>query len=184
MAINVQKTKGFPCHKVLPLTFDESLSYYEMVCKLIKIVEDIQASGGGALAPEDREELDNLKQIAQNADDVYRGALLGKTSLQPLVSHLSELVEDTTHRTVTDAEKGIWNNKQSKIVGKQIEITVDDWNGSTTCTKEVDEVTENSIILYSSMDENVECTSQGNKSLTFTAAVIPQGDVIIKVVII
>lgn len=35
--------KGFPwyCHKILPLVYDESLSYYEVLCKLTKKINDI-----------------------------------------------------------------------------------------------------------------------------------------------
>lgn len=31
----------FNCRKVLPTVFDESLSYYEAICKLAKIVEEV-----------------------------------------------------------------------------------------------------------------------------------------------
>ena len=31
----------FNCRKVLPTVFDESLSYYEAICKLAKVVEDL-----------------------------------------------------------------------------------------------------------------------------------------------
>ena len=31
----------FNCRKVLPNVFDESLSYYEAICKLAKVVEDL-----------------------------------------------------------------------------------------------------------------------------------------------
>lgn len=182
MAINEQN-KWFPCHKVLPLIFDESLSYYEMVCKLIKMVEDIQVNSG-VLSPEDREELNNLKQIAQNADNVYEGALLGKTSLQPFVSRLSELIEDTNHRTVTDVEKTMWSGKQNKAKTQEITLSVSDWNSSTTCTKAVTGVTATNIVIVDTSNGNVECTGQGNGTLTFTATSTPTSAVTVKVVIL
>ena len=35
--------KGFPwfCHKVLPLVYDDSLSYYEVLCKLTKKINEV-----------------------------------------------------------------------------------------------------------------------------------------------
>lgn len=33
------------CQKVLPTVYDESLSYYEQVCKLVKMVEDLEKGG-------------------------------------------------------------------------------------------------------------------------------------------
>ena len=117
MSIFSNNTTGFPCHKVLPLIFDESLSYYEMICKIIKIVEN------------NTEELDNLEQISQNADAVYRGGLLGITAYQKpntgipasdlasgvIPTALSQLSGDSTHRTATDEEKNTWNGKQNAL---------------------------------------------------------------------
>ena len=33
------------CQKVLPTVYDESLSYYEQVCKLVKMMEDLKKGG-------------------------------------------------------------------------------------------------------------------------------------------
>lgn len=33
--------KNFWCHKILPLTYDESLSYYEVLCKLTHKMNEI-----------------------------------------------------------------------------------------------------------------------------------------------
>lgn len=41
--------KGYWCYKVLPLVYDGSLSYYEVLCKIVRyingLIEDMKASG-------------------------------------------------------------------------------------------------------------------------------------------
>ena len=32
---------NFWCHKVLPLVYDDSLSYYELLCKVVKYINDL-----------------------------------------------------------------------------------------------------------------------------------------------
>lgn len=39
--IDVPKIRGVICQKILPLTYDESMSYYEFLCKLVSIINEI-----------------------------------------------------------------------------------------------------------------------------------------------
>lgn len=39
--IDVPKVRGIICQKILPLTYDESMSYYEFLCKLLKVINEI-----------------------------------------------------------------------------------------------------------------------------------------------
>lgn len=48
------------CQKVLPLVYDESLSYYEVLCKLTSKMNEIITSIDNNLEPILREELDKL----------------------------------------------------------------------------------------------------------------------------
>ena len=42
-----------PCFKVLPLVYDESLSYYEVLCKLTKLIQEMAKKYfGGTYLPE------------------------------------------------------------------------------------------------------------------------------------
>lgn len=41
--IDVPKVRGIICQKILPLTYDESMSYYEFLCKLLKVINEIIA---------------------------------------------------------------------------------------------------------------------------------------------
>lgn len=40
-ALNNMKTFRFWCQKVLPLVYDDSLSYYEVLCKVVKYINDL-----------------------------------------------------------------------------------------------------------------------------------------------
>ena len=73
-------------HFALPEIYDDSLSYYDVLRKLIKSMHVIS---------------DNLNKIPEQIDAIK------------VPVNLSELAGDTTHRTVTDAEKTAWNNKST-----------------------------------------------------------------------
>lgn len=48
------------CQKILPLTYDDSLSYYEAVCKLTSKMNEIIANINDHLEDYIRQQLDNL----------------------------------------------------------------------------------------------------------------------------
>lgn len=48
------------CQKILPLTYDDSLSYYEAVCKLTSKMNEIIANVNDHLEDYIRQQLDNL----------------------------------------------------------------------------------------------------------------------------
>lgn len=73
--------KGYFCHKVLPASFDDSLSYYEVVCKLTDKVNEIIATYDDL-----QEQIDALdSRIADNDTDISK--------LFTLVSDLDDKVE-------------------------------------------------------------------------------------------
>ena len=39
--MNVEKLTNFKCYKVLPLVYDDSLSYYEVLCKLTNKINEV-----------------------------------------------------------------------------------------------------------------------------------------------
>ena len=47
----VEKIKGIWCHKILPLVYDDSLSYYEVLCKLKAKVNEIITEINGGITP-------------------------------------------------------------------------------------------------------------------------------------
>ena len=61
-----------------------------------------------------------------------------KSDIIPAPStNLSDFVEDTTHRLVTDTEKETWHNKQEKIVKDSIALTATGWTGEEVFTQTV-----------------------------------------------
>lgn len=65
-----------PCFKVLPLVFDESLSYYECVCKLIKCLQDVAQNCDSNFQNQQKEIEDiikRLEELKQYIDDKTSG---------------------------------------------------------------------------------------------------------------
>ena len=48
--INVEPIKHFICQKVLPVTYDNSLSYYEVLCKFVHTLNDVISNINGLVA--------------------------------------------------------------------------------------------------------------------------------------
>lgn len=46
---NIEPIKHSDCHKVLPLIYDDSLSYYEILCKLVNKMNEIIAFLSGTI---------------------------------------------------------------------------------------------------------------------------------------
>lgn len=56
----------FWCHRVLPLVYDDSISYYEFLCKIAKLVNDISEHN----EEQDTAIANNAENIQKNADDI------------------------------------------------------------------------------------------------------------------
>lgn len=63
----------FWCYKVLPLVYDNSLSYYEVLCKVVKYINDLidQDKIFGAELDELKKEIDLVQQRLDNLDSVF-----------------------------------------------------------------------------------------------------------------
>lgn len=59
----------FWCQSVIPLVYDDSLSYYEVLCKVVKYINDLIESDKAIV--EDIEELRNELEIVQKWIDNY-----------------------------------------------------------------------------------------------------------------
>lgn len=109
---------------------------------------NINITGGGGTS--DYEDLDNKPSI--NNVELSGNKSLNDLGIQPAGSYalasdiptnLSQLTEDTTHRTVTDTEKTTWNNK-SNFSGSYNDLT----NKPTIPTK-ISDLTDDSDFLES-----------------------------------
>lgn len=90
----------FWCQKVLPLVYDDSLSYYEVLCKIvIKLNEVIEATDGFDAA------LDRLKDLLQ-----AEIAATAKRLTQRLTENVNNL-QNQISRNVNNLQKQIYVNK-------------------------------------------------------------------------
>lgn len=96
------------CYKVLPLAYDDSLSYYEVLCKLTEKINEIIAAGG--FTPEEIKELQDDIAALQASDTAQNAEIASiKTSISSLsssvTSHTSEI--DTLQSTVASQSSAI-----------------------------------------------------------------------------
>ena len=73
----------FWCMKVLPLVYDDSLSYYEVLCKVVKYINDLIASDKEIV-----EEIDKLK-----ADMTTVQEWIDSFNYEPLLNTVKEMVK-------------------------------------------------------------------------------------------
>lgn len=62
--MNTLKHFRFWCQKVLPLVYEDSLSYYEVLCKVVKYINDLIDS--------DREIIEHVEALEQELDIVKK----------------------------------------------------------------------------------------------------------------
>ena len=73
----------FWCQKVLPLVYDDSLSYYEVLCKVVTYINDLIASDREII-----EEVDKLK-----GDMAIVQEWIAKFDYEPLLKMVAEMVD-------------------------------------------------------------------------------------------
>lgn len=95
----------------------------------------------------------------------------------------NKVKEDSEHQFVTAVEKASWNGK-AKALAITVTIAVADWNGGTTATVYAEYVSASNIVIVDPSDANVECTTQGDEELTFSAPATPTEAVTVKVVVL
>jgi len=84
------------------------------------ILNNGEGGGGGGGGSTNYNDLTNHPQI--NGNELIGNKTAAQLGLLPadtdIPTKLSDLDEDTTHRTVTDSEKQSWNNKVNSVAGK------------------------------------------------------------------
>ena len=71
-----------------------------------------------------------------------------------------------------------------KAAAVSLTIAASDWTDGASVTKQVDGVDQNSIVICDCSDASVECSAQGDGTLTFTSGTVPPADVTVKAVIL
>lgn len=88
---DIEKLKYW-CHKVLPLVYDESLSYYEVLCKVVqKLNEVIEAySGSPEQITEILEAIAKLQKWVDEFDTSYAEKIIEEYLAQMIYVRLSD----------------------------------------------------------------------------------------------
>lgn len=73
----------FWCQKVIPLVYDDSLSYYEVLCKVVKYINDLIDS--------DKEIVENIEGLRAELATVQEW--INNFSYEPLLAMVKEMVE-------------------------------------------------------------------------------------------
>lgn len=83
-----------PCFKVLPLVYDESLSYYEVLCKLTKLIQEMAKNVDG-----------NFNSIQNEIEKIYSQITDLKAYVDEQDSKLSSRIDLTNERITEEIRK-------------------------------------------------------------------------------
>ena len=110
MSLNIEKIHNYKnlkfwCYKVLPLVYDNSLSYYEVLCKVTKyinnLIEDMKTCGDNIDAM--YEAFEQLQEYVDNYFDDLNIQLIVTEIITPwLNENVPELVEDWVEENAAD----------------------------------------------------------------------------------
>lgn len=80
------------CQKVLPLVYDDSLSYYETLCKIYDILNNIVTDNSDVVneLKELQEEVAELKEIIDNFDESYAKKVVEKYIANMIYLYISD----------------------------------------------------------------------------------------------
>lgn len=114
------KTFRFWCQKVLPLVYDNSLSYYETLCKIVDYINDLIAQD--KVFSDDIQDLQNELKVVQdwiaNFDTSYAEKVLSETIATMIFVEISD-----TGYIVYHIPKG-WENITFNTTGLDIELAL------------------------------------------------------------
>lgn len=82
--MNTVKHFRFWCQKVLPLVYDDSLSYYEVLCKVVKYINDLIDS--------DKEIIDDIDALKSDMQTVQEW--IDSFSYEPLLEMVKKMVNE------------------------------------------------------------------------------------------
>lgn len=82
----------FWCYKVLPLVYDDSLSYYEVLCKIVKYINELieQDKIFGEELNALRADLNAIQEWIDNFDTSYAEKIIEKTIATMIFAEISD----------------------------------------------------------------------------------------------
>lgn len=119
MNININKLPRFRwwCHKIIPLIYDDSLSYYELLCKVIALLNEVIDTVNG-LIDEDIEGY--LKQLVDTyaREEIERLiAEIGEEELTPIIREIAEEAVNDFLGTFKDDVEGAIDDLYDRVNG-------------------------------------------------------------------
>ena len=115
----------FWCMKVIPLVYDESLSYYEVLCKVVQYINDLIDS--------DKEIVENIEALRSDMAVVQEW--INSFNYEPLLKTVQEMVDkyvaigiyfglsDSGHVVAYIPKK--WNNVTFRTTGYDIDVPIE-----------------------------------------------------------
>lgn len=122
--MNEVKHFRFWCQKVLPLVYDNSLSYYEVLCKVVKYINELIDS--------DKEIIDDIDALRDDMTTVQNW--IDSFSYEPLLETVKEMVQkyitagvyfgltDSGHFVAYIPEA--WNKIEFRTTGYDINVPI------------------------------------------------------------
>jgi hypothetical protein len=117
---NELKHFKFWCQKVLPLVYDDSLSYYEVLCKVVDYINNLTADGNGVIEEIDelRKELEIVQKWITEFDTSYAEEII-KNYLATMI-----FVEITNSGYIVYNIPANWNDITFNTTGLDIDLTI------------------------------------------------------------
>lgn len=103
---NLQKFK-FWCCKVLPLVYDDSLSYYELLCKVVKYINDMIA---------------NQRAFAEDLAELGEDVTQLKVDVKELQDELDKVKNGDYVSLYIDSLKNFIDNNLEALVGRVVKF--------------------------------------------------------------
>lgn len=113
------------CMKVIPLVYDESLSYYEVLCKVVEYINDLIDS--------DKEIVENIEALRSDMTVVQEW--INNFNYEPLLKTVQEMVDkyvaigiyfglsDSGHVVAYIPRR--WNNVTFRTTGYDIDVPIE-----------------------------------------------------------
>ena len=114
------KTFRFWCQKVLPLVYDESLSYYETLCKVVKYINDLIAQDKAF--SDDIQDLQNDLKVVQDWIDNFDTGYAEKVLKEYLATMIFVDISDAGY-IVYHIPSG-WDSITFNTTGLDIELAL------------------------------------------------------------